>query len=63
MDLLNNSEPALAFLVACFVKATVLLILVAFIMLALRNQSAALRHRVWAVGILSSLVLPVFTLL
>ncbi|MFZ0954794.1 MAG: M56 family metallopeptidase [Candidatus Sulfotelmatobacter sp.] len=60
MKLLIESGSALAFLIACSVKVTGLLVVVCFLAIALRNQSAALRHRAWAAGILSSLALPVF---
>ncbi len=63
MDLLNSPEAALGFLAAVAAKATILLTLAWMVTIALRNRSAALRHRVWAAGILSSLALPVFTTL
>lgn len=62
MNLLNSPEAALGFLVACAAKATMLLTAAWMVTIALRNQSAALRHRVWATGILSSLALPVLTM-
>jgi TonB family protein len=62
MDLLNSPEAALGFLTACAAKTTVLLTVAWIVTMALRNQSAAMRHRVWAVGILSSLALPVLTM-
>jgi TonB family protein len=58
MKLLNDCGPALAFLVACSVKVTGLLVVAWMLAIALRNQSAALRHRAWAAGILTSLALP-----
>ena len=63
MNLLNSPEATLGFLVACAAKATILLTVAWMVTIALRNQSAALRHRVWATGILSSLALPVLTML
>jgi TonB family protein len=60
MKLLIESGSALAFLIACSVKVTGLLVMAWMLAIALRNQSAALRHRAWAAGILSSLALPVF---
>jgi beta-lactamase regulating signal transducer with metallopeptidase domain len=63
MNLLNSPEAALGFLVACAVKATILLTVAWMVTMALRNQSAALRHRVWATGILSSLSLPLLTMM
>jgi len=63
MNLLGSSELALAFLIACSEKVTVLFILAWLIVTALRGQSAALRHHAWAAGILSSLGLPAFMLL
>jgi TonB family protein len=62
MDLLNSPEAALGFLAACAAKATVLLTVAWLVTMALRNQSAAMRHRVWAAGILSSLSLPLLTM-
>jgi TonB family protein len=62
MDLLNSPEAALGFLAACGAKATVLLTVAWIVTMVSRNQSAALRHRVWAAGILSSLALPVLTM-
>ncbi|MGB6475082.1 MAG: M56 family metallopeptidase [Candidatus Sulfotelmatobacter sp.] len=55
-----ESGSALGFLIVCSVKVTGLLVVVWLLAIALRNQSAALRHRAWAAGILSSLALPVF---
>ena len=63
MDLLGSSAPALAFLIACSAKATVLFLLAWLVATALRDRSAALRHHAWAAGILSSLGLPAFMLL
>jgi TonB family protein len=62
MNVLSSSEPGLAFLIACSAKVTVLLLLTWIIAIALRQQSAALRHHTWAAGIVSSLALPVLTL-
>jgi TonB family protein len=62
MDLLNSPEAVLGFLAACAAKATILLTVAWMVAIALQNRSAALRHRVWAVGILSSLALPVMTM-
>src|SRR2546427_7059928 len=63
MTLLGGAQPALGFLFACSVKATVLFVLTILTVGLLRRRSAALRHHVWAVGILASLALPVFTFL
>jgi len=63
MTLLGGAQPALGFLFACSVKATVLLVLTILTVSLLRRRSAALRHHVWAVGILASLALPVLTFL
>ena len=62
MNLLNSPEAALGFLAACVAKATILLTVAWIVTMALRNQSAAMRHRVWAAGIVSSLALPVLTM-
>jgi TonB family protein len=60
MTLLVDSGSALAFLIACSMKVTGLLVVTWMLAVALRKQSAALRHRAWAAGILGSLALPVF---
>jgi len=60
MKLVIESGSALAFLMACSAKVTGLLVMAWVLAMALRKQSAALRHRAWAAGILSSLALPVF---
>jgi hypothetical protein len=62
MDLLNSPEAALGFLAACAAKATVLLTVAWIVTMAWRNQSAAMRHRVWAAGILGALSLPLLTM-
>jgi len=56
-------EASLTFLLACTVKLTVLLASAYVIAFALRSRSSALRHHVWAIAILGSLLLPVFILL
>ncbi len=63
MNLPSSSELALWFLLACSVKATVLLMLTAGTSYALRRSSAAVRHHVWALGIVSGLALPLMALL
>ncbi len=63
MTLLDGAQPAPGFLFACSVKATVLLVLTILTVRLLRRRSAALRHQVWAVGIVASLALPVLTFL
>jgi TonB family protein len=58
-----SCEPALAFLFACGIKATVLLVFAWIVAFAVHNRSsAALRHHVWAAAILASLALPLFAL-
>ncbi len=52
------SESVLTFLFAALLKLTVLLALAYAIAFALRRNSAALRHHLWAAAILASLVLP-----
>jgi len=63
MSLLSSSQPSLTFLLACALKATVLLAWTWVASAALRRQSAALRHHVWAAGILASLTIPFLALL
>jgi TonB family protein len=60
MDLLSFSSLALKFLLMCTIKSILLLALTWLATISLRSCSAALRHRVWASGIVGSLVLPVF---
>src|SRR5277367_19316 len=60
---LADYEQALAFLVACCAKATLLIAGAGLIVVALRRRSAALRHHVWTVAILASLALPFFAML
>lgn len=52
------SEQTLAFLVACLVKSTILLLLALVFVTVLRKRSAAARHHLWAVTILALLALP-----
>jgi TonB family protein len=63
MDLLSFSSLSLKFLLACTIKSSLLLGLAWFATILLRGCSAALRHRVWASGIVGSLALPVFMFL
>jgi hypothetical protein len=60
MMLLVDSGSALAFLITCSMKVTGLLVVTWMLAVAMRKQSAVLRHRAWAAGILGSLALPVF---
>jgi TonB family protein len=62
MNLLRISDFAIL-LLACAVKASLLFGFAWIGAFVARRQSAALRHRMWAAGILGSLALPVFTLL
>lgn len=63
MSTLAGSELALAFLIACTAKATLLLAAAWIMAIALRQNSSAVRHPVWAVATLGSLALPLFALL
>lgn len=63
MNLPGTSELALSVLIGCSVKATLLLALTAATAYALRGRSAAVRHQVWAIGMVSSLALPLLTIL
>ena len=58
-----SSELALSFLIACALKATLVLGLAAIAARAMRRDSAATRHHAWALGIACSLALPLFTIL
>jgi TonB family protein len=59
----NDSSLVLAFLVVLILKTTVLLAVAWIAAGTLRRQSAALRHCVWALGILGALALPFLTTL
>jgi len=63
MNIFESSGLALAFLVGCAVKATLLLALTAGTAYLLRSRSAAVRHQMWALGIAGSMALPLLTLL
>ena len=63
MTLPGGPELALSFLILSTIKATLLLGLTAGVAYALRPRSASVRHQVWALGIVSSLALPLLTLL
>jgi len=64
MSAIANFEPALAFLIACFAKSTILLSCAWAIAIVLRrHSSSALRHSLWAAAILATLALPLFMLL
>jgi TonB family protein len=64
MNTFANSELALAFLISCWAKATLLLSGAWLLVFALRQRSsAAQRHHVWAAAMLASLALPFFSLL
>ena len=63
MHWLGSPQLALSFLIGCAVKATFVLALAAIAANAMRNRSAATRHHAWALGIASSLALPILTLL
>lgn len=63
MNVLEGLEKQLPFLLAWIVKASCLLIVVLGVQWPLNKRSAALRHRVLALGIVGSLVLPVFGIL
>jgi TonB family protein len=63
MNMPGSSEAGLWLLLGCSVKATVLLTLTAGTAYALRGRSAAVRHHVWALGIVSAMALPIMTVL
>ena len=64
MNTFANPQLALAFLISCWAKATLLLAGAWLMVVALRQRSsAAQRHHVWAAAILASLALPFFSLL
>ncbi len=60
MNLRGGSELPFALLIACCLKATILLALTWIVVGGSRHQSAAFRHRVWAMGVLGLLTLPSF---
>ena len=59
----TSAEIILLFLIASSVKATLLLGLTGCLAFGLRQRSAAMRHHVWALGIVGSVVLPLLSLL
>lgn len=63
MSTLANSELAVAFLIACCAKATILFVCAWIMASVLRRGSSALRHYVWVAAVLGSLALPFFILL
>jgi TonB family protein len=63
MSLRGSSELSFVFLIACALKTTVLLALTAIVVKLSRQRSAAFRHRVWAIGVLGSLILPLLSIL
>lgn len=62
MNLAANYGLAASVLLPWAAKATVLLGLAWLVTVCLRTKSAGIRHRVWAIAIVSSLVLPVVSL-
>jgi beta-lactamase regulating signal transducer with metallopeptidase domain len=63
MNLPSTSQLAVWFLLSCTVKTTLLLGLAATGAYFLRHHSATRRHYVWALGIASSIALPLLMLL
>jgi len=63
MNLPSTSQLAVWFLLSCTVKTTLLLGLATTGAYFLRHQSATRRHYVWALGIASSIALPLLMLL
>src|SRR6184192_1258284 len=63
MILPGTPQVALSFLIGSSVKATLLLALAAAAAYGLRKHSAAVRHQLWALGLVCSLLLPVVALL
>ena len=63
MNLPSSSQLALWFLLSCTAKATLLLGLAASAAYLLRQHSATRRHYVWALGMASSMALPLLMLL
>jgi TonB family protein len=63
MSLRDSSAIISAFLIACTLKTTVLLAFTAVFVSTSRHRSAAFRHRIWAMGIFGSLVLPLLSML
>ncbi len=63
MSLLSRSAMALSFLLTLTLKITLVLAVTWVLVSALRGHSAAMRHRVWALGVLGALALPLLTTL
>lgn len=62
METLQIAEPLASFLIDIAAKGTVLLMLAVVVTSVLRRSSAAMRHRVWALAMLSLILLPVASL-
>ncbi len=63
MHFLADSEFGLAFVLVCCIKTTLLLACAWAIVATLRRASSAVRHHVWAAGILAMLLLPLLAVL
>ena len=63
MNLPNSFDSAAVFLIACTVKATVILGAALLFTGAFRRRSAAFRHSIWAAAILGTLALPLLMLI
>jgi hypothetical protein len=63
MNPLGSSELSLTFLIACSMKATILLSFAWIAASAGCRRSASFRHLLWAVGIFGTLALPLVSLL
>ena len=60
---MSIESPTLLFWLALFLKATLVLSLAAALAALLRRRSAALRHWVWALSLVSLLILPLLALM
>jgi TonB family protein len=63
MSLRGSSQLSFVFLMACALKTTAVLSFTAIVVKVSRQRSAAFRHRLWATGILGSLILPLLSIL
>lgn len=63
MILPNSFDSAATFLIACTVKATIVLGAALLFTSIFRRRSAAFRHSIWAAAILGTLALPLLTLI
>ena len=63
MDTLQTAEPFASFLIDTAAKGSVILLLALVVTFVLRRSSAAMRHRMWTLTMLSLILLPLASLI